>query len=95
MVDDQSQSPAAQFMRCELSVGIAPRANVSVTGTIGTPPPYGPVVLLHFVYSRGLRQFDSKKHFRLVEERGSRDNGPRSSFFMRVDKSAEKNWAGF
>jgi hypothetical protein len=94
MVDDQSQAPTAQLMGSESSLRIAPGATPSVTGTIGARLPYDAVMRFNFVYSCGLGQFDSKNTFFEGGARVARNNGPRSSFFMRLWTSAKKS-AGF
>jgi hypothetical protein len=80
--------------RCLLA---ATGARVSVTRTIGTPPPHGTVVCFNFVYSRRLWKFDTDDSF-LWEERESRaqktDLVP--PFFMRALLRTEpRKEAGF
>ena len=81
LVDDQSQATRSQLMRREGCQLTATRARGSVTRTIGTPPPHGPVVSFDFVYSRGLGKFDTGSSFFWGGPRVPCCNRPRSSFF--------------
>jgi len=54
----QPQPTTAQLMGCETAALSATAAQLSVTGTIGTPPAHGLVVLFDFDYSCRAGQFD-------------------------------------
>ena len=58
MFHEQSQSTAAQLMGRETAALSATAAQSSVTGSIGTLPTHGLVVLFDFAYSCGAGQFD-------------------------------------
>jgi hypothetical protein len=81
---DQPQSTTAQLMGRETASLSATPAKLSITGTIGTPPTHGLVVLFDFAYSCMAQQFDiDGKNFL---EGGARIccQRPRSSIFMRA-----------
>ena len=59
MFHEQSQSTATQLMGCETAALSATPAQLSVTGTIGTPPTHGLVVLFDFDYSCRAGRFDT------------------------------------
>ena len=59
MFHEQSQSTAAQLMGCETAALCATATQLSVTGTIGTLPAHGLVVLFDFDYSCRAGQFDT------------------------------------
>ena len=59
MFHEQPQPTAAQLMGCETVALSTTAAQLSVTGTIGTLPTHGLVVLFDFVYSCRAGQFDT------------------------------------
>ena len=59
MFHEQPQTTAAQLMGCETVALSTTAAQLSVTGTIGTLPTHGLVVLFDFVYSCRAGQFDT------------------------------------
>ena len=59
MFHEQPQSTAAQLMGCETVALSTTAAQLSVTGTIGTLPTHGLVVLFDFVYSCRAGRFDT------------------------------------
>ena len=59
MFHEQAQPTTAQLMGCETAALSATAAQLSVTGTIGTLPAHGLVVLFDFDYSCQAGQFDT------------------------------------
>jgi hypothetical protein len=67
---EQPQPTAAQLVGRETAALSATTARLSVTGTIGTPPTHGLVVLFNFDYSCRAGQFDTDGEIFLKGERG-------------------------
>ena len=84
VLDDQPQAAAAQLMAFETAALSATAAQLSVTGTIGTPATHGLVVFFDFAYSCRAGQFDTDG--KIFLEGGARVvvNGLAPPFFMRT-----------
>jgi hypothetical protein len=85
---EQSQSTATQLMGCETAALSATAAQLSVTGTIGTLPTHGLVVLFDFDYSCRAGQFDTDGEIFLKGGARICRQRPRSSIFMRAPRLA-------